>query len=243
MTALIAYYWYGLLLSFGIGLVTGWWVWSRRNMSALVEFDPYQEVIEWPSAETAPYPPTQPLRVPITPRMPIRERAAAPLMSEDNAGAELIEPVAEPDPPSAPPVMQEDIETLAPFGVTDASPEVEQVEEEVVVARDGPEPALVMAEEPAIILEAPEPAAEPDGAPDNLLLIKGIGPGLVRTLNGLGVYRFDDIASWMPEDIEMINSHLGEYRGAIIRDEWIQQARLLGQGEMDAFQQRYGHLR
>jgi predicted flap endonuclease-1-like 5' DNA nuclease len=74
-------------------------------------------------------------------------------------------------------------------------------------------------------------------------MIKGIGPQLVRLLNGLGVHRFDDIASWMPEDIEMINSHLGQFRGAIIRDEWIQQARLLARGDMENFRQRYGHLR
>lgn len=230
MIALAAFYWYGLLLSFGIGLITGWWVWGQRRMSEPVEFDPYQEVIEWPTVETAPYPPSQPRRQPIMPRMPIREPIEAPdgepRVEEAAAEEEAVERVAEPDFAG---FVQEQADTvdLGQWDVVAASPIV----------------APAMPEEPTLAPEVSEPTVTPAGPADNLLLIKGVGPGLVRLLNGLGVHRFDDIASWMPEDIEMINSHLGQYRGAIIRDEWIQQARLLALGDIDAFQQRYGHLR
>jgi predicted flap endonuclease-1-like 5' DNA nuclease len=46
----------------------------------------------------------------------------------------------------------------------------------------------------------------------------------------------------MPEDIERIDGELGVFKGRILRDEWIAQARLLARGDMESFEQRYGHL-
>lgn len=94
---------------------------------------------------------------------------------------------------------------------------------------------------------APAPAAQQVTAPrpihdtpDDLTIINGIGPQLNTLLSSLGISRFDQIANWSPEDIERIDSHLGVFRGRIVRDDWPAQARLLAAGDMATFWERYG---
>ena len=71
---------------------------------------------------------------------------------------------------------------------------------------------------------APSPAAAPP-KPDNLILIKGIGPVLNRRLNDLGVYTFLQIAEWSAADIERIGEALDTIPDRIPREEWQAQAR------------------
>lgn len=68
------------------------------------------------------------------------------------------------------------------------------------------------------------------GAADDLLKIKGIGPKLNETLNGLGVTRFDQIANWTAGDVDKVDDHIGAFKGRIGQEEWIPQARLLAAG-------------
>jgi predicted flap endonuclease-1-like 5' DNA nuclease len=68
------------------------------------------------------------------------------------------------------------------------------------------------------------------GAADDLLLIKGIGPKLNETLNGLGVTRFDQIANWSASDVDKVDDHLGAFKDRIGQEEWIPQAKLLAAG-------------
>ncbi len=63
-----------------------------------------------------------------------------------------------------------------------------------------------------------------DGAPDDLKLIKGIGPQNEARLNALGVFHFDQIAAWTPEEARWIGSYLA-FPGRIEREDWIGQAR------------------
>ncbi len=103
------------------------------------------------------------------------------------------------------------------------------------------EPAPSLAEEePAPFarhITAPQPIHD---TPDDLTIINGIGPQLNTLLSSLGISRFDQIANWSPEDIERIDSHLGVFRGRIVRDDWPAQARLLAAGDMATFWERYG---
>lgn len=62
---------------------------------------------------------------------------------------------------------------------------------------------------------------------DNLKLIRGIGPRLEKILNGMGVYRFDQIANWTTDDITAIDRQLGDFSGRALRDKWIEQSRHL----------------
>lgn len=76
--------------------------------------------------------------------------------------------------------------------------------------------------------EAARPAALLDAAPaesDDLKLIKGIGPGLEKQLNALGVYRFDQIAAFSEADLAWVDANLTAFKGRCFRDDWIGQAR------------------
>lgn len=80
----------------------------------------------------------------------------------------------------------------------------------------------------AASLPAARPVALLDTAPaetDDLKLIKGIGPGLEKQLNALGVYRFDQIAAFSDADLAWVDANLTAFKGRCFRDDWIGQAR------------------
>ena len=68
---------------------------------------------------------------------------------------------------------------------------------------------------------------EPDGEPDDLTDIVGIGKVFEEMLHELGVYHFRQIAAFGPGDVARINSELKEFRGRIEHDDWIGQAKEL----------------
>jgi len=86
--------------------------------------------------------------------------------------------------------------------------------------RSGPEQAAggEIAKVEPLLLSAPE------GAPDDLSKIAGVGPKLVEKLNELGIYHFSQIAAWTPENIEWLDDHL-KFKGRVDRDDWVGQAR------------------
>jgi predicted flap endonuclease-1-like 5' DNA nuclease len=75
----------------------------------------------------------------------------------------------------------------------------------------------------------PPALGAPQGAADDLKLIKGIGPNNERTLNGLGVYHFSQISDWSPDHASWIG-HQMAFAGRIERESWIPQAKLLAAG-------------
>ncbi len=66
-----------------------------------------------------------------------------------------------------------------------------------------------------------------EGGADDLKLIRGIGPALERLLNDVGVWHFDQIASWKARDIAFVDDKMPTFKGRITRDEWVKQARAL----------------
>jgi predicted flap endonuclease-1-like 5' DNA nuclease len=78
--------------------------------------------------------------------------------------------------------------------------------------------------------------------PDNLELIKGLGPKVNTLLKGLGVTSFAQVASWTAADVSDIDSKLGAFAGRITRDNWIDQAKLLAAGNIAGFEKKYGAL-
>ncbi len=74
-------------------------------------------------------------------------------------------------------------------------------------------------------MEAPR-----DGGADDLKMIKGVGPKLEKLLNSLGIYHFDQIASWREEEIAWMDENLEGFKGRVSRDEWVEQARVLAAG-------------
>jgi predicted flap endonuclease-1-like 5' DNA nuclease len=63
--------------------------------------------------------------------------------------------------------------------------------------------------------------------PDNLKEIKGVGPAIEKTLNGLGIYHFNQIAEMSEYDIDRVAQQLKGFRSRIYREDWIGQARTL----------------
>ena len=78
--------------------------------------------------------------------------------------------------------------------------------------------------------------------PENLELIKGLGPKVNTLLKGLGVTSFAQVASWTAADVSEIDAQLGAFAGRITRDNWIDQAQLLAAGDVTGFEQKYGAL-
>ncbi len=64
------------------------------------------------------------------------------------------------------------------------------------------------------------------GQPDDLKLIKGVGPKLERLLHELGVYHYDQIAAWTETEIAWVDARL-KFKGRIEREDWVAQARAL----------------
>jgi len=69
----------------------------------------------------------------------------------------------------------------------------------------------------------------PDGEPDDLKQISGVGPVLEEKLNEMGIYHFWQVAKFDAKDIDLVNDAMA-FPGRIERDEWIDQARNLADG-------------
>jgi predicted flap endonuclease-1-like 5' DNA nuclease len=80
------------------------------------------------------------------------------------------------------------------------------------------------------------------GPPDDLTLLKGVGPKLAATLNGLGIVRFAQLARLSEGDLERLDQHLGPFKGRLERDQVPLQADYLARGDRDGFEQRFGKL-
>lgn len=89
----------------------------------------------------------------------------------------------------------------------------------------------------ADVAEAPEAAPAPQarrtkppvlnaarsGAPDDFTLIDSISLLQQTTLNSIGIFHYDQIAAWTPENVAWIDNYL-RLRGRIGKEEWIEQA-------------------
>ena len=76
---------------------------------------------------------------------------------------------------------------------------------------------------------AAKPAARPPevrkpATPDDLKLISGVGPKIEGILNGLGIYKYEQIAKWTGAEREWVDDHL-KFKGRIEREDWAKQAR------------------
>ncbi len=71
------------------------------------------------------------------------------------------------------------------------------------------------------------------GHPDDLTAIGGIGPKIQEVLNDLGIYHYDQIAAWTPENVAWIDEHLS-FSGRIEQEDWVGQAAALVGPDVDA---------
>ena len=67
---------------------------------------------------------------------------------------------------------------------------------------------------------------KPDGDPDDLKKISGVGPVLEKKLNDFGIYHYSQIAGLKKAEIAEIDDALN-FKGRIERDDWLKQAKAL----------------
>ncbi|MEO0672562.1 MAG: hypothetical protein AAFZ05_11110, partial [Pseudomonadota bacterium] len=67
--------------------------------------------------------------------------------------------------------------------------------------------------------------------------IRGIGVRAERDLYACGITSYAQIADWTADDVEAANADLGE-EGRVQRENWIEQARILANGEETSFARR-----
>lgn len=111
-------------------------------------------------------------------------------------------------------------------GEGEAAASVEAAEDEPTL-----EPA---ADEEAVLSPsshiAPVFVSHPENGGDDLMKIEGVGPRINEALRELGVYSFEQIAAWTPENCGWINHRLG-FQGRVERENWVSQAQALQSGE------------
>ena len=123
--------------------------------------------------------------------------------------------------------------------LTDSAP----VRPHMSVPKDAPAKGLTATAAGAILSpHTRDPLAPSSGSPDDLAMLKGVGPKLAALLNTHGIVRFDQIASLSAAQVDDLDQALGAFRGRLKRDHVVDQADYLARGDVDGFEQRYGKL-
>lgn len=82
---------------------------------------------------------------------------------------------------------------------------------------------------------ADEVEGEVDNTPhDDLKQIKGVGPAIEKTLNELGIFRFEQIAEMSEYEIDRVAQRLKGFHSRIYREDWMGQARELFEQDRSA---------
>ena len=130
----------------------------------------------------------------------------------------VMNPVIAPEAPAAP------MAPAAPVGVMAA---VAPVVSTAPVAE--PLPPVAPDGKPALY-DAPR-----GGVPDDLKQIRGVGPKMEAMLNRMGIWHFAQVASWRSEEVAWVDASLDGFKGRVLRDGWVAQARILAAGGETAF--------
>jgi predicted flap endonuclease-1-like 5' DNA nuclease len=80
------------------------------------------------------------------------------------------------------------------------------------------------------------------GPPDNLQMLKGVGPKLAEKLQANGITRFEQLARLSDNEVAMLEDRLGPFKGRLTRDRVVEQASYLARGDSDGFEARFGKL-
>ncbi|WP_156680405.1 hypothetical protein [Sphingomonas profundi] len=83
---------------------------------------------------------------------------------------------------------------------------------------------------------------EATGPADPLTQIKGLGPKAQTQLGALGITRFDQLAALDDAQVSAVDAGMGAFRGRILKDQWVEQARHLASGDRAGFEAKFGKL-
>lgn len=81
-----------------------------------------------------------------------------------------------------------------------------------------------------------------DAPPDNLQVLKGVGPKLALKLNENGITRFEQLARLSDNEVAILENKLGPFKGRLSRDRVVEQATYLARDDRDGFEARFGSL-
>ena len=166
-----------------------------------------------PAAAPAPAVAPAPAAVAAAPA-PVAAAAQAPVKLVDAPAAKPIAAPKAPAAPKVPPAPKIAIPARSAVKV----PKAEKAEKPVIRSA-------------AKAIEGrPELLAKPRGKADDLKLIWGVGPALEKLLNKIGVWHFEQIASWTAKELAWVDEKLEGFKGRAKRDEWIKQAKKLAKG-------------
>lgn len=172
-------------------------------------------------APAAPPPAAAPIPAPSVPVPPV-------------TAASVPEPEPEPEPVAEPAAPKPRRRAKAPKAEAAPKPAARAAKAGKAAASAPSAPA------PAAVTAIGIPGAV--GAPDDLLMLKGIGPKLGALLTTLEIRRFDQIAAWGPAEIAVVDEHLGAFKGRIARDAWVEQAGFLARGDIAGYEAKFGKL-
>jgi predicted flap endonuclease-1-like 5' DNA nuclease len=82
----------------------------------------------------------------------------------------------------------------------------------------------------------------PGGPPDDLKLLKGVGPKLAAQLKANGITRYAQLAGLTDNEVAMLDARMGAFDGRIARDRLVEQACYLQRGDTDGFEAKFGKL-
>jgi predicted flap endonuclease-1-like 5' DNA nuclease len=147
----------------------------------------------------------------------------AELESTGESGNTRIEPVSDPDSlTDGRDASNDPIDADEPDAKVEIEVEVEIEDETATASETEAESDLSEVEEEEDSINEPI-----NGARDKLQAIKGIGPAIEKTLNEMGIFRFQQIADMSEYDIDRVAKRLKGFRSRIYREDWIGQARNL----------------
>jgi predicted flap endonuclease-1-like 5' DNA nuclease len=91
-------------------------------------------------------------------------------------------------------------------------------------------------------VEAHPDIPDAKGPPDDLQLLKGVGPKLAAQLRQFGITRFEQLAGLGDNEVALLDARLGAFSGRIARDRLVEQACYLQRGDTDGFEAKFGKL-
>jgi NADH-quinone oxidoreductase subunit E len=154
-----------------------------------------------------PPPPAAPAAAPAAPAPAAAAPAAAPVAAA--APVKLVETPSVPMPKPAVPKVAPAPKIAVPARKAAPAPKAEKEDKPVIKSA-------------AKAIEGrPELLAKPRGKADDLKLIWGVGPALEKLLNKIGVWHFEQVASWSAKELAWVDEKLEGFKGRAKRDEWI----------------------
>lgn len=193
--------WVLLLLAALIGLIAGWFLWSRREVHTTGTTHRTGDTVA--AFENAR------LKTALTGCEGERETAGRRIAALEADLAEAEARAAAADARAAAADLRSSV-TPAPLAAPITAP--------------------APAEPAAVVVEKVRPRTldvARDGGPDDLKRIKGIGPKMEALCHRLGFFHFDQIAAWTSAELAWVDDNLEDFKGRASRDNWIGQAREL----------------